>query len=157
MEKAEYGERLIGVTRIWRRLFLGSMYDTMCLARANPLGITTVVSLSETAPCNTSREIHYLHIPIEDAQPIPLTQFDAIIAAITENTRTGKVLLNCGSGISRGPVMVAAYLEAVGIAKFDTALEMIAGLRPIVAPSAILVASVREHLKSKGCDLCNAK
>jgi hypothetical protein len=104
---------LIGVTQIWERLFLGSLYDAERLGRANPLGIGTVVSLSQTAPCNTRREINYIHLPVEDAQAIPVRQFDAIIGAIAENIRRGKLLVHCGSGISRAPVMPEMHLMVV--------------------------------------------
>jgi protein-tyrosine phosphatase len=138
---------MIGVTQIWERLFLGSFYDAERLGRANPLGIATVVSLSETAPCNTRPGITYIHFPIEDAREIPVGQFEAIIAAIAENIRRGKVLIHCGSGISRAPVLTAAYLHVVGYKDLDAALAEIAVLRPIVCPSAILLASVRELLR----------
>jgi hypothetical protein len=61
---------LIGITQICERLFLGSLYDAERLGRANPLGIETILSLSATAPCNTRRGINYIHLHVEDAQPI---------------------------------------------------------------------------------------
>jgi protein-tyrosine phosphatase len=124
---------MIGITQIWERLFLGSLLDAERLGRANPHGIATVLSLSATAPCNTRREINYIHLHVEDAQAIPVGQFDAIIGAIAENIRRGKVLIHCGSGVSRAPIMLAAYLHLVGYADFDKALVEIAGLRPSFA------------------------
>lgn len=138
---------MIDVTQIWQRLFLGSLYDAELLGRANPLGISAVISLSETGPCNRCPGITYTHFPVEDAQAIPVGQFDAIMHAVAENIRRGKVLVHCGSGISRAPVMTAAYLYIVGYKSLDAALVEIAGLRPIIAPSAILLASVRGHLR----------
>ena len=138
---------MIDATQIWERLFLGSLYDAERLGRANPLGITAILSLSATGPCRTRPPINYIHLHVEDAQPIPVRQFDAIMHALSENIRRGKVLVHCGSGISRAPVIVSAYLHLVGYADFDTALEEIAVLRPIVSPSAILLASVRGHLR----------
>ena len=113
----------------------------------NPLGISAVISLSETGPCNTRPEITYIHLHIEDAQPIPVDQFDAIMRAIAEHIRSGKVLIHCGSGVSRAPVITAAYLHVAGYKSIDAALLEIAGLRPIINPSAILLTSVREHLR----------
>ena len=137
---------MIDVTQIWERLFLGSLYDAERLARANTLGISAVISLSETGPCNTRREINYIRLHVEDAQEIPVDQFTAVMDAISENIRRGKLLVHCGSGISRAPIMTAAWMHAVGYKSLDTALLEIAGLRPIIAPSAILLASVRGHL-----------
>jgi protein-tyrosine phosphatase len=138
---------MAGVTQIWARLYLGSLEDAERLARVNALKITTVVSLSEDAPCNTRPEITYIHLHVEDAQAIPARQFDAVMGAIAENIRRGRVLLHCGSGISRAPVMTAAWIHTVGHKDLDAALSEIAGLRPIINPSAILLASVREHLR----------
>ena len=138
---------MIDVTKIWERLFLGSLYDAERLGSANPLGITSVISLSESSPCNTRCGIHYIHVPIDDAQPIPVDQFDAIMRAIADHIRSGKVLIHCGSGVSRAPVITAAYLHVAGYKSIDTALVEIAALRPVVCPSAILAASVKAHLR----------
>jgi protein-tyrosine phosphatase len=138
---------MIGLTQIWERLFLGSLYDAERLGKANPHGIGTVVSLSATLPCNTRPEITYVHLHVEDAQAIPVAGFDAIMRSIAENTRRGRVLVHCGSGVSRAPVVTAAYLHVVGYKDLDAALAEIAVLRPIVCPSAILLASVRELLR----------
>ena len=138
---------MIGITQIWERLFLGSLYDAERLGRANPLGISAVISLSATGPCNTRCDINYIHLHVEDAQAIPVRQFDAVMGAIAENIRRRRVLLHCGSGISRAPIMTAAWMHAVGYKSLDTALLEIAGLRPVIAPSAILLASVRELLR----------
>jgi protein-tyrosine phosphatase len=138
---------MIDVTKIWDRLFLGSLLDAERLGRGNPLGISAVISLSETAPCNTRREITYIHVPIDDAQPIPVDQFDAIMRAIADHIRSGKVLIHCGSGVSRAPVITAAWMHLAGHQHFDAALKEIARLRPFINPSAILVASVKAHLR----------
>src|ERR1019366_10043341 len=133
---------MIDVTKIWERLYLGSLLDAERLGRANPHGITSVISLSESSPCNTRPEITYVHLHTEDAQPIPVDQFTAIMRAISDNIMRGKVLLHCGSGISRAPIMTAAYLHVAGYKNFDAALEEIGALRPVVCPSAILADSV---------------
>jgi protein-tyrosine phosphatase len=138
---------MIDATQIWERLYLGSLLDAERLARANPLGITTVISLSETQACNTQPQITYTHIPIEDTQAIPGRQFSAVMTAIAENLRRGRALIHCGSGVSRAPVVTAAYLHVVGYKDLDATLAEIAVLRPIVCPSAILLASVRELLR----------
>jgi protein-tyrosine phosphatase len=138
---------MLEVTKIWERLYLGSLHDAQRLAKANPHGLTHVVSLSENAPITTHSEITYAHLPVEDEMAIPPARFNAIMNAISNNIRRGKVLVHCGSGISRAPIMVAAYLHCVGYKDFDAALQDIARLRGFVSPSAILLASVREHLR----------
>jgi protein-tyrosine phosphatase len=138
---------MLEITKIWWRLYLGSMFDAQRLAKANPHGLTHVVSLSENAPITTRSEVTYVHLPVEDEIAIPPARFNAIMDAISSNIRQGKVLLHCGSGISRGPIMAAAYLHCVGYKEFDAALQDIALLRGFISPSAILLASVRDLLK----------
>jgi protein-tyrosine phosphatase len=139
---------LIAMTTIWERLFLGSHEDAQRLANSNPADISTVISLCEAPVVRHNPHINYLHIPIdEDATPIEVGQFDAVIDAIAENIRWGTVLLHCGSGVSRAPIMTAAWMHVVGYKNIDSALEEIAGLRPIINPSNILLRSVRKHLK----------
>jgi hypothetical protein len=84
-------------------MFLGSLYDAERLAKANPFGIGAVVSLSATGPCNTRCEITYIHLHVEDGQAIPVAQSDAIVGSIAENFQCGRLLIHCGSGISRAP------------------------------------------------------
>jgi len=135
------------MTRIWERLYLGGFGDAERLARLNPSGITTVVSLCEDQVLRRDPQVNYLHIPIADAKRIVVGQFDAIVDAIGENIRWGTVLLHCGSGISRAPIMTAAWMHVVGYKDIDQALEEIAGMRPIIAPSEILLSSVRGYLR----------
>jgi protein-tyrosine phosphatase len=91
--------------------------------------------------------VNYLHFPVEDAQPIQVGAFDGILDSIGENIRWGRVLVHCGEGISRAPILTAAYMDAVGYKNIDAALKEIAAVRPVINPSDILLASVREHLR----------
>ena len=42
----------MSMTRIWERLYLGSLQDAADLAAANPFGITAVLSLSALGKCH---------------------------------------------------------------------------------------------------------
>jgi len=138
---------MIEMTQVWERLFIGGHDDAQSLLESNPKGITTVISLFEIAVVRRKPGINYLHIPIADAKPMRVGQFDAVIEALAENIRWGTVLLHCGSGMSRAPIMAAAWMEVCGYKNIDAALEEIAGLRPIIAPSKTLLSSVRSHLR----------
>ena len=48
--------------------------------------------------------------------------------------------------MSRAPIMAAGWMHVIGYKNIEAALEEIAGLRPIIAPSGILLASVKEYL-----------
>lgn len=134
------------MTRLWERLFIGSLADAEELASGNPNGITTVISLSEM-PGTQRASVNYLHLPIEDDKPVSVRQFDRILDVISENVRWGTLLLHCSQGVSRAPSMVAAYMDAVGYRNLDAALKEIKQLRPFINPSTILVESLKEHLR----------
>jgi protein-tyrosine phosphatase len=134
------------VTQVWERLFLGARDHAEHLVKSNPFGITTVVSLCEEKVLRRNPGINYVHVPIADATPVSLGQFDAIIDAIAENIRWGKVLVHCSSGVSRSPIMTAAWMHVVGYKTIDAALAEIKTLRPIIQPSSILLKSVKELL-----------
>ena len=65
---------------------------------------------------------------------------------IAKGIRRGHLFVHCVGGMSRSPVMCAAWMAWCGYAAIDAALAEIAELRPIVDPSPILFASAKEHL-----------
>ena len=138
---------MIEMTQVWERLYVGGRNDAEHLFKSNHFGITTVLSLCEDKVLRRKSGINYLHIPVVDAKRLEVGQLDAIIDAIGENIRWGTLLLHCGSGVSRAPILAAAWMDVVGYKNIDAALDEIARLRPIIAPSGILLSSVREHLK----------
>jgi protein-tyrosine phosphatase len=134
------------MTRIWERLWVGGLTDAERLSKGNPDRIDTVISLCGECVASKRRGVNYIHIPIEDDQPVPVGKFDSVIDAIAENVRWGTVLLHCGVGISRAPTMTAAWMHVVGYKNIDAALEEIRAVRPILNPSNILLESIRRHL-----------
>jgi protein-tyrosine phosphatase len=134
-------------TQVWERLWLGGIADAEQLATGNPHRIATVVSLSEMPVEAKRRGVNYLHLPIEDEEPVHVRQFDAIMDALIENIRWGTVLLHCGVGVSRAPSIAGAYMDAVGFKNVDAALKEIRQLRPFISPSTVLVESLKENLR----------
>ena len=135
------------MTRIWERLYLGSLADAEELADGNPHRISTVVSLSERPVEARRASINYLHFPIEDDKPVSVRQFDRILDALSENIRWGTVLLHCAQGVSRAPSMAAAYMDAVGYKGIDAAIKEIRKARSFVHPSDVLLKSLKENLQ----------
>jgi protein-tyrosine phosphatase len=138
---------LFPMTQVWERLFIGSTKDAERLATSNPHRVTTVLSLCAEPVVKRARKVNYVHIPIPDATPISVGEFDAVIDGIAENIRWGTVLLHCGSGLNRSPIMAAAWMHVVGYKNIDAALEEIARMRPTIAPCNTLLASAKEHLR----------
>ena len=137
---------MIPVTQVWECLYFGGRDDAEHLFRSNPFGITTVISVCEVKVLRHNPSINYVHVAIADATPVTVGQFDAIIDAIAENIRWGKVLVHCGSGVSRSPIVTAAWMHVVGYKNIDAALAEVKRLRPIISPSPTLLKSVKELL-----------
>jgi predicted protein tyrosine phosphatase len=66
--------------------------------------------------------------------------------AISHHIRTGKVLVHCGSGMSRSPVMVAIYMHLIGYKDFQEALGELKTLRPIVEPAEASIDGAEAYL-----------
>ena len=134
------------MTRLCSRLFVGGIKDAERLATDNAAGITAVISLCAEEVVSKRRDIKYVRIPIEDACPVTLRQFEAVMTAIAEHIRGGRVLVSCGAGMSRSPIFAAAWMHRVGYLCVENALLEISELRPTIDPSPVLLKSVREHL-----------
>ena len=132
------------MTKIWDRIYLGSLKDAQQLVTTNPCGIATVVSLREES-VRRADNITYVHLPIADSRPIADQRFEEIMQAIERGVHQGKLLVHCVGGMSRSSIMVAAWLHRCGYAGIDKALAEIAELRDI-DPSPTLLRSVQERL-----------
>lgn len=135
------------MTRVWERLWLGSRRDAEELAVANQYLITAVISLCEACITAKRRDVRYVHIPIEDAEPVPAPKFDAIMNAIAQNIRRGTLLFHCSEGVSRAPSLTAAWIHYIGYRDVDAALAEIKRLRPIINLSNVILQSVKEHVQ----------
>ena len=135
------------MTQVWERLFLGGLEDAERIAKSNPDRITTVLTLCPEKVGARTRKVNYLHFPIPDERPVSQSVFDSILDSLAENIRWGRVFVHCGAGINRGPIMIASFMDACGYKNIDDALEEIAGLRPILDPSPVLLQSVKEYLR----------
>jgi hypothetical protein len=102
------------ITSVWERLYIGSLKDAAQLATENPFGITAVVSLCSHKVPRKARGLSYTRIVIADSSPISARQFDAVMAAIAQGVRHGKLLIHCLGGVNRSPIMAAAWLHRCG-------------------------------------------
>lgn len=135
------------MTKIWEKLYLGSLKDAAQLARSNPRRIATVVSLCRDRALQQAPRIIYIHIPIPDARPISAQKFEDIMFAIALGVRRGNLLVHCREGMNRSPIMTAAWMDRCGYADIDKALSEIAQLREL-APAPALLRSVRDLLRT---------
>jgi protein-tyrosine phosphatase len=135
------------VTKIWERLYFGSLKDATQLSRSNPRRIATVISLCREPAILRASKIIYIHIPILDARPISPQKFEDIMFAMALGVRRGNLLVHCREGMNRSPIMVAAWMDRCGYGDIEKALSEIAEQRDI-APSAALLKSVRDLIRN---------
>jgi protein-tyrosine phosphatase len=136
----------MGITRIWERLYLGSLKDAAQLATANPFSITAVVSLCSHKVPHKANGVSYAGVPIADSSPISPRKFEEIMAEVAKGVRRGNLLIHCVGGMSRSPIMTAAWMHRCGYLNLVAALLEIAERRPIIDPSPVLLRSVAAHL-----------
>ena len=134
------------MTKIWERLYLGSLKDAAQLARSNPRRIATVISLCSQKTVPRAPKVTYIHIPIADAAPIAAQKLEDILYAMAIGLRRGSVLVHCREGMNRSPVLVAAWMDRCGYKEIDSALSEISKQRDL-APSRVLLTSVRDLLR----------
>ena len=125
---------------------MGGLRNAKSLHTANPNQIATVITLCQQPVFRRAASIRYLHYPIRDARPVRIAWLNAILTSIEEGMARGSVLVHCGAGLSRAPMVVAAFLDRMGLFSFDAALRYIEQLRPAIAPSAVLAESISREL-----------
>jgi protein-tyrosine phosphatase len=134
------------VTKIWERLYLGCLKDAERLSRSNPRRIATVISLCREQVVERAAKITYIHIPISDSRPISAQKFEDIMFAIGLGVRRGNLLVHCLEGMSRSPILTAAWMDRCGYAGIDKALSEIARQRDL-APSRALLTCVQDLVR----------
>ena len=134
------------ITKVLDGLYISGRRDAEALSSANPYQIGTVITLCEEPVEQRNPAIRYLHFPVRDACPIPISWLNAILTSIEESMARGAVLVHCGVGVSRAPAVAAAFLDRIGFLGFARALSYLEDLRPAVAPSRALVESIEREL-----------
>lgn len=131
------------MTKVLDRLFLGCFRNAERLIEDNPRGITHVVNCTTELLTLPRRQFHIIQMDQLDGADWNVQKVYAAIRWMHQAIEGGKkVLVHCHAGISRSPVMTAAYLYTCGF-DFDRALDQIKLLRPQVLPHPAITASMR--------------
>lgn len=119
-------------------LYLGSIHDV----ERSPNRFDAVVSItSDNVECGGNK----LHLRLEDADDTDIYPFldvvsDFIHIHIQQELH---VLVHCGSGMSRSPAFVMAYLVKYHGQTVDDSLKYISSRRNIICPKPHFVDSIR--------------
>jgi protein-tyrosine phosphatase len=137
----------MAMTKVFERLYVGSSHDADRLADSNPDRIIAVLNLN-TEPNHHWRDgISYVFFPIHEFERISAYRFEGLMMRIGQLIRAGNLLVHCAEGSSRSPVVVAVYMHVVGYMNFDDALSQLRGLRPVVAPSSLIVERAKVYVE----------
>ena len=134
------------MTQVWGRIYIGGIDDACGIAESNPFGITTVITLCQQPVRIRRGGVNYLNFPVVEAQAMRPGQLDAILDALWENIRWGRLLVADGNGVRSAAVITVAWIHVVGCKDFDAALADIEKVLKI-EPSPILLRSAKRALK----------
>lgn len=143
----QQGREKMAITKVFERIYLGDADDADLLAFTNPLGISGVVNVCSESNQERREGIKYVHFPLDEYEWILPRRFERIMTEISKLVRTGNVLIHCAAGSSRSPIVVALYMDFIGYKNFDDALIGLKGLRPIVAPSKLVIERAKAYLE----------
>lgn len=120
-------------------LYLGPCSAASSKAWLTAQAITDVLSVG-ASPAEKVDGVTYHRISLSDSPSSSITKVcDAacaiIDAALQSRNGTGKVLVHCSAGISRSPMVVAAYLMKRRQMPLKAALRQILQARPQVSPN----------------------
>jgi protein-tyrosine phosphatase len=138
---------LVGPSKITENIWLSGYKVAADLWNSNPAGITHVLNVSTNDPYLEAEGISYMHCPFHDGHEIPADKFAAAMAFLTfACEHQGKILIHCAAGISRSPVILAAFLHYSKQMEFNAAIDFIISRRPIVNPAVAVINSARKLL-----------
>ena len=110
--------------------------------------VTHVLSIG-SSPSSQVDGVTYSRLSINDSasssiSKVTETACDIIDKAIASKKGTGKILVHCSAGISRSPMVVAAYLMKRRQMTLKAALGQIIRVRPQISPNAGFLQQLKD-------------
>lgn len=137
----------MAITQVFKRLYVGDANDADSLADTNPFGITAVMNVGSEVNRHWGEEITYVFFFLHEYERISPRRLERLMVTIGQLIRAGTVLVHCGAGSERSPVIVALYMHVVGYKNFEDALSELRSLRPVVAPSSLIIERAKAYLE----------
>lgn len=133
--------------QIHDRLFISGLISENNLDEAAELGITAIVNLTRVENYDPRPRIAYLHAGFKDQIHIPSEILSKIFTFIDEQMKEGKVLVHCGSGVSRsGGIVVGRLLIEHPEWTWDEAMQFARRSRDIM-PDSKIKQSILDYLE----------
>ncbi len=138
---------VLPMSQISHRLFVGGYAAASSLHYHNPGKITAVLCVHQVMDYPQNPNIVYMHVPFNDGEGIPPTQFVKCLGWLKfmyENGHT--ILVHCAAGISRSVTTLASFMHYQGLADFNAALDQIRMRRPVASPAPAVLNSAKKML-----------
>lgn len=131
-------ENYLQISTVTERLFLSGAPDLLTVRVMRCLRIFQVVNVArevDDAPV-LPPEVRGVHVPLDDGQPIPPERLTRLLNVLRGMERHGRVLVHCGLGVSRSPMVLACYLCArERTHSIAAGFDLLRSVRPSVNPS----------------------
>jgi len=138
---------MVPVSQITHRIFVGGYAQAAQLPINNPHKISAVLNVSTEPPYEKDPNIVYCHVPFNDGEGIPRSQFVKSLGFLQWAYETGHtILIHCAAGISRSVVITASFMEYEKLMGFDEALDRIRKCRAIANPAPAVLVSAKKFL-----------
>ena len=137
----------MAMTKVFERLYVGDADDADRLAITNPFSITAVLNVNTEVNQQWRDGITYVFFLLNEYERISPRRFEQLMVTISDLIRAGTLLVHCSAGSERSPVIVAAYMHLIGYKNFNDALPELRSLRPVVAPSSLILERARVYLE----------
>ena len=129
-------------------IFLGPCSAASSKAFLSTNLITHVLSVG-ASPADRVEGVEYDRISISDSPSSSITKVcdsacDIIDKALRSKNNTGRIFIHCSAGISRSPMVVAAYLMKRRNMSLKAALKQIIQTRPQISPNPGFLQQLKE-------------
>jgi protein-tyrosine phosphatase/ribosomal protein L32 len=129
------------IEMITDKIYLGNYDAQRDKNRLNDLGITNVLVCGNYFQKFHPNEFTYYVVEIDDVTEQIIIDFFEETYLFIE--RSFKVFVHCGSGVSRGPSFVIAYLMRKNNWSYDTAFQFVENKRKVINPNPSFISQLK--------------
>ncbi|TFG04404.1 MAG: hypothetical protein EU539_10870 [Promethearchaeota archaeon] len=135
------------IYKITDKLYVGSYRAARRLKKLKKEGINAIVNLMEKEKYDPGTDFNYLFKPLKDREYIKFEDLHEILDFIEKETKKGKVLVHCHSGISRsGGIIIARLLSEHPDWTWDSARKFARTMRSI-SPHPRIKESILDYFE----------
>ncbi len=129
------------IDMITDKIFLGNYDAQRDRNRLNDLGITNILVCGNYFQMFHPNDFIYYVVEIDDTCDQSIIDFFEDTFMYIE--RSFKVFVHCGSGVSRAPSFVIAYLMKKNSWSFDTAFQFVEKKRKVINPNPSFISQLK--------------